>query len=220
MCIRDSNYTMHTIQQKIIETSSSTSATNSHPLIQKQNTNSITNGGFPSSTEKHRTSSHPDLNEESRICRQNTDVEAKDSNGQPFRQNRSNKYGHVKSKVDSNLHNLSLRRQSGRKPQHEEASTPTTDTNGNSYSLPVNQSTSSSFTSPPSNSSTINHNNKDMALGGKESRIQTGLTWRKPTILVGPSTTHHLDKLHQQQQRNNNRMRSFSASPNLSLIHI
>ena len=133
------NYTMHTIQQKIIETSSSTSATNSHPLIQKQNTNSITNGGFPSSTEKHRTSSHPDLNEESRIYRQNTDVEAKDSNGQPFRQNRSNKYGHVKSKVDSNLHNLSLRRQSGRKPQHEEASTPTTDTNGNSYSLPVNQ---------------------------------------------------------------------------------
>ena len=209
------NYTMHTIQQKIIETSSSTSATNSHPLIQKQNTNSITNGGFPSSTEKHRTSSHPDLNEESRLYRQNTDVEAKDSNGQPFRQNRSNKYGHVKSKVDSNLHNLSLRRQSGRKPQHEEASTPTTDTNGNSYSLPVNQSTSSSFTSPPSNSSTINHNNKDMALGGKESRIQTGLTWRKPTILVGPSTTHHLDKLHQQQQRNNNRMRSFSASPNV-----
>ena len=78
------NYTMHTIQQKIIETSSSTSATNSHSLIQKQNTNN-TNGGFPLSTEKHRTLSHSDLNEGSRLHRQNTDIEARDSNGQPFR---------------------------------------------------------------------------------------------------------------------------------------
>ena len=205
------NYTMRTIQQKIIETSS-TSANSS--LVNNKNTNNI-KGGF-SSTENQK-SSRPDLSEGAGIYRQNTDLEARDSNGQPFRQNRSNKYGHVKSKVDSNLHNLSLRRLSGRKPHEEVSSTATADTKANKYSPSINQSLSSSFTSPSLNSS-INHSKEMTAsVSGKESRIQTGLNWRKPTILVGPSSTthHHLKNGNLQHHNTNNRIRSLSASPNV-----
>ena len=149
------NYTMHSIQQKIIENS-----TNSVPSKPTQNENP-NNGKRPG-----------------KMLRQNTDLEAKDSNGQPFRA-RSNRYSHVKSRVDSNLQNLNLRSKSFIKKQESEQRKQDIEIKNN-VSPPIVEPQPKSYPQE------------------KESRVQTGVVWRKTMIVP-----------------QNNRNRSMSASPNV-----
>ncbi|XP_066920823.1 transcription factor SPT20 homolog [Clytia hemisphaerica] len=150
------NYTMHSIQQKIIENS--------------------TNNAVPS---KPSQSENPSEKRPLRIARQNTDMDAKDSNGQPFRA-RSNRYNHVKSRVDSNLQNLNIRSRSFIKKQDNEQRKQDTELNNSSPSI---------IGPPPPPKGYPKE---------KESRVQTGVVWRKTMIVP-----------------NNNNNRSMSASPNV-----
>jgi len=99
------NYTMHNIQRQIIQSammdSNATEKQHASRNQPNQNVNNNTKNKYPLVNG---------------FVRQITELEAIDSTGEPFR-NRlasSKRYGHVKSKVDSNLRNLNLRGRSAR----------------------------------------------------------------------------------------------------------